>query len=214
MIERGANTELVNNAGFNAFQAVLEQALDKNRYNSKKLAAAYRLLEPDSMDIQVEGRLIKLDNRLMEFLMLNLMMAMFYTRLGDKIVHTGGAFQSADFVKALMPFPDYLLPARRKKQTYISSILSKNEISREGPYNRKLFLRVKHGHYIINPGLSIRIEGEWRNIYDVLSFDMVAHHPVNQDKYYARFDLDSIFQKEIEKFAAAMKEMAAGAESN
>ncbi len=214
LIERGANTELVNNAGFNAFQAVLEQALDKNQYNSKKLAAVYSLLEPDSMDIQVQGRLIKLDNRLMEFLMLNLMMAMFYTRLGDKIVRTGGAFQSADFVKALMPFPDYLLPARRKKQTYISSILSKNEINREGPYNRKLFLRVKHGHYIINPGLSMRIEGEWYNIYDLLSFDMVAHHPVNQDEYYSHFDLDSIFQKEIEQFAEAMKEMAAGAESN
>jgi hypothetical protein len=210
LIERGANTELVNNAGFNAFQGVLEQALDKKQYNSKKLAAVYGLLEPDSMDVQVQGRLIKLDNRLMEFLMLNLMMAMFYTRLGDKIARWHGAFQSADFVEVLSHFPDYLLPARRKKQTYISSILSKNEVNRDGAYNRKLFLRVKHGHYTINPGLSLRIEGDWCNIYDLLSFDMVANLPVEQSRYYSSFDINKIFQQKIERFARKMQEMADG----
>ncbi|BCU05844.1 hypothetical protein [Allochromatium tepidum] len=49
-----------------------------------------------------------------------------------------------------------------------TSILSKNEVSREDRYNRKLFLRLRHGQYLINPRLALRVEGEWRRIYSVL----------------------------------------------
>jgi hypothetical protein len=205
---RGANTELINNAGFNAFLIALEQALDDPKYSSKKLAAVYRLLEPDCLDIQVDERLIKLDKRSMEFLMLNLMMAMFYTRLGDKIARTGGAFQSSDFAQVLAHFPEHVLPARRKKRPYISSILSKNEVSREDKYNRKLFLRVKHGHYIINPGLSLRVEGEWRNIYELLSFGMIAHVHVEQYHHWSDRDFNVMLEQHIERFANNVKTYA------
>jgi len=203
--ERGANTELINNAGFNAFQIALEQALDNPKYSSKKLAAVYRLLEPDCLDIQVDERLIKLDKHAMEFLMLNLMMAMFYTRLGGKIARTWGAFQSSDFAEALAHFPEHVLPARRKKRAYISSILSKNEVSRDDKYNRKLFLRVKHGHYIINPRLSLRMEGEWKNVFELLSFEMIAHVPTDEYAYFGDYDHNASSQKRIEQFANKIK---------
>jgi len=203
--ERGANTELINNAGFNALLIALEQALDNPKYSSKKLAAVYSLLEPDCLDIQVDERLIKLDKRSMEFQMLNLMMAMFYTRLGQKIVRTWGAFQSSDFAEALAHFPEHILPARRKKRPYISSILAKNEVSRDDKYNRKLFLRVKHGHYIINPGLSLRVEGEWRNIYELLSFDMIAYRHVEEKTYWGDYDFNAMNQRRIEEFAEQIK---------
>jgi len=211
LIEQGADTGLVNNAGFNALQIALEQALGNRKYSSGKLAAVYSMLEPDSLDIQVDERLIKLDNRSMEFLMLNLMMAMFYTRLGEKIVRWGGAFQSADFEEALEHFPEHLLPARRKKRTYISSILSKNEVSRDDKYNRKLFLRVKHGHYVINPRLRMRVEGEWRRIYDLLSFDMIAHpfsDPKEREYYWSDLDFNVIHQQQIERFAQRVTNQA------
>jgi hypothetical protein len=203
--ERGANTELINNAGFNALLIALEQALDNPKYSSKKLAAVYRLLEPDCLDIQVDERLIKLDKRSMEFQMLNLMMAMFYTRLGLKIVRTWGAFQSSDFAEVLAHFPEHILPARRKKRPYISSILAKNEVSRDDKYNRKLFLRVKHGHYIINPGLSLRVEGEWRNIYELLSFDMIAYRHEEEKAYWGNYDFNAMNQLRIEQFAEQIK---------
>jgi hypothetical protein len=199
--EQGANTELINNAGFNAFQIALEQALDDPKYSRTKLGAVYRQLEPDCLDIQVDERLIKLDKRSMEFLMLNLMMAMFYARLGIKIIHTwGGAFQSKDFAEAVAYFPKHILPERRKKPAYISSILSKNEVNRDDKYNRKLFLRVKHGHYIINPGLSLRVEGEWLNIYELLSFDMIAYEHEDKRFYWSSSDVNESYQRRIEHF--------------
>jgi len=166
------------------------------------------------MDVQVDGRLIKLDNRRMEFLILNLMLAMFYTRLGEKIIHTVGAFQSADFVEVLARFPSSILPERRKKQAYISSILSKNEIHRDDKYNRKLFFRVKHGHYMINPKLSLRMEGQWRNVYDLLSFDRIADRFFEQEhgSSWDRYDYNEIFRRQVASFGAWIKELASADE--
>ncbi|NKC10752.1 MAG: hypothetical protein GKR94_00660 [Gammaproteobacteria bacterium] len=52
--------------------------------------------------------------------------------------------------------------------------MSKNEVGRDDKYNRRLFLRIKRGHYIVNPELSLRVDDEWQNIYDLLQVDMVS----------------------------------------
>src|SRR5215813_9257663 len=99
LVAMGADTSLINNVGFNAFHIVLEQACIDAHYAARKLAGVYDTLAPLDMVIQVDGRLLKLDKRSMEFLLLNLMIAMFYTRLGDNVVRFGGgAFSSGDFV--------------------------------------------------------------------------------------------------------------------
>ncbi|MCB1719629.1 MAG: hypothetical protein KDK05_31210, partial [Candidatus Competibacteraceae bacterium] len=197
--DMGANTGLINNVGLNAFQIALEQASIDPKYATKKLAAIYEILEPDYMTVQAEGRLIKLDKRLMEFLMLNLMMAMFYTRLGENVVRGGNAFSSGDFVDVLSHFPDTVVPERRKKRAYISNILSKNEVTRDDKYNRKLFRRIKHGQYIINPQLSLWVEDEWRSIYDLLSLDLLAYR-LRDGQSYFYVNIDEHLQKQLEHF--------------
>ena len=199
LVDMGANTGLINNVGLNAFQIALEQASIDPKYATKKLAAIYEILEPDYMTVQAEGRLIKLDKRLMEFLMLNLMMAMFYTRLGENVVRGGNAFSSGDFVDVLSHFPDTVVPERRKKRAYISNILSKNEVTRDDKYNRKLFRRIKHGQYIINPQLSLWVEDEWRSIYDLLSLDLLAYR-LRDGQSYFYVNIDEHLQKQLEHF--------------
>ncbi|MCB1193709.1 MAG: PhoH family protein [Leptospiraceae bacterium] len=184
LIEEGADTNLINNAGLNAFQTSLEQAAKDKAYTQRKLPAIYKLLEPDNITVQTNGRLYQLDNRLMEFLMLNLMIVMFYTNLGNKIIKKGEYFTSGDFAEILKHFPEHILPERRKKRQYISSILSKNEVDRDDKYNRRLFFRMRRGNYIINPKLSLRVEGEWINIYDLLNMDMVDF------EHFKDFDLE------------------------
>ena len=205
LVEMGADTGLVNNVGLNAFQTALEQACLDPDYAEKKLGTVYETLEPQELVIQVGGRLRKLDNHLMEFLMLNLMMTMFYTRLGENVAK-GGAFSSGDFVEVLGHFPDEVVPARRKKRAYISSILAKNEVGRDDPYNRLLFYRVKHGHYIINPKLSVWVEGEWRNIYDLLSLDALGYRRNEEDDAFAdRFN--AFREGQLEQFGALVKRL-------
>jgi len=147
----------------------------------------------------------------MEFLMFNLMIAMFYTRLGENAAKLGGgAFSSADFVETLEHFPNRIVPERRKKRAYISSILSKNEVHRDDKYNRKLFRRIKHGHYIINPKLFVRVEGEWRNIYDLLSLDLLGYRRrETRDFYY--YDPNEYKERELNAFRALVRRLQAEA---
>ncbi len=169
LLDRDADTNRTDANGLNAFQIALERACADERFARRRLPAVYERLAPPSLDIQVDGRLLKLDRRLMEYLLLSIAMVLFYQRLGENYATRRALMSAADIEAILAQFPESIVPARRKKRQYISSILAKNEIDRDDPYNRKLFLRWRRGEYIINPRLSLRIEGEWRRIYEVLS---------------------------------------------
>lgn len=207
LVEMGADTGLVNNAGLNAFQIALEQACVATDFAAGKLEPIYELLKPRDLVVQTGGRLVKLDSGSMEFLLLNLMIAMFYTRLADKVAHAGGGLASGDFVDVLVPFPDAVVPERRKRRAYISSILAKNEVDRDDRYNRRLFRRVRHGHYIIDPDLSFWVEGSWRRAYELLNVDSLGYDrsslhtgSIDDDRYLAFFDAYAL--RQIEQFKA------------
>ncbi|EJI1747224.1 hypothetical protein NDG12_004306 [Salmonella enterica] len=46
--------------------------------------------------------------------------------------------------------------------------MSRHETGRDGPGNWRLFLRINHGKYIINPQLRLRCGEKWVAIYDLL----------------------------------------------
>ncbi len=172
LIKLGANTTLVNSNGLNAFQIAIERSCNDSRFAQIKLPALWDYIIPPSLDIRVDDRLIKIDQHLMEHLMLSIVAVLFYQSLVrnwlkgyPKIV----ALSSSDFEEVVTNFPDSVIPERRKKRSYISSILSKNEATKDGPYNRKLFLRVARGQYLPNPGLALRIDDEWHQMYDLLA---------------------------------------------
>ncbi|SFN10751.1 ankyrin repeat domain-containing protein [Nitrosomonas communis] len=171
LIELGADTEKVDDNGLTPFQIALAQTVRNESYAKKKLADIYEQLEPTSMSIQVDGRLIKLDQHTMEFFMLNLMIAMSYRVMTKKRFYRPAGFSSQDFIDAVQHIPYSILPERRKQRAYLSSILSKNEINKDDKYNRKLFYRVMRGIYVFNPYLALKVEGEWINIYDLLAID-------------------------------------------
>ncbi|MEK7990259.1 MAG: UvrD-helicase domain-containing protein [Thiotrichaceae bacterium] len=170
LLDEGANPELIHNMGLNAFQIALEQAIADEQFARKKLAPVYEKLEPDNIVVQIDERLVSIDNHLMEFTMLNIAISMFYVLFTQKTYHYEVGLTSINFVNLLELFPEHIIPERRKKRPYISSILSKNEVDRDNKYNRKLFKRTKRGHYIINPNLSVRVEGEWKTISELFKF--------------------------------------------
>ncbi|MCL0149351.1 ankyrin repeat domain-containing protein, partial [Klebsiella pneumoniae] len=66
LLEAGANINLTDNAGENAFQIALRRALFDRNYAEKSLSDLYHLLSPDNLSIQADGKLIKIDKRNME----------------------------------------------------------------------------------------------------------------------------------------------------
>lgn len=197
LFDQGADPEKIDDNGLTAFQIALSLADRDEKYASKKLPEIYHLLEPTSMSIQIDGRLIKLDKHHMEFFMLNMMIALFYRALPEKIMHLGGAFSTQDFIDAIQPIPNSILPERRKKRAYLSSILSKNEVDKDDKNNRKLFMRVKRGSYLFNPNLSIKVEGEWVNIYELLSIDKLALRHKQQQQWW-NIDVNEHLAKVLE----------------
>jgi len=179
LLEAGADRNAVDNWGQNALQIALAEAYCVEHFAQLHLGTLYPLLAPPSLKVRVDGRMVKLDSHLMEFFIMQSMLAIFPRIMRYKATNwyystPKPAFESGDFFYAVDAFPEYVLPARRKKRAYISSILSKNEYYRDAPYNRRLFLRVEHGQYILNPLMDLFVNDRWTNVYELLGVDFDA----------------------------------------
>lgn len=71
--------------------------------------------------------------------------------------------------------PDNIVPRYRKKRTYISGLLSKNESDSQNPYCKKLFRSERQGWYVLNPKLSVQHSEKWVDIYPYAGIDLIAH---------------------------------------
>ncbi|MCV5856921.1 hypothetical protein OFN53_40500, partial [Escherichia coli] len=78
----GADPSLTGNDGLAAYHYVLSAAVSSSRYAHQKSAQLYTLLKPESLSLQVDGQLIKLDHQQMAMFLVILMQALFYTHLG------------------------------------------------------------------------------------------------------------------------------------
>jgi hypothetical protein len=208
LFELGADTEKVDGNGLTAFQIALAQSDRSDAYAKKKLADIYELLEPTSMSIQVDGRLVKLDKNSMEFFMLNLMIALFYRVMPKKMTYRLDGFATQDFIDAVRHIPGSVLPERRKQRAYLSSILSKNEVSKDDRHNRKLFYRMRHGAYIFNPNLALKVEDEWVNIYDLLAIDRLAPAHRVKENWWHR-DYNELAEQRMDAIKESLKKLIA-----
>ncbi|MCW5607700.1 MAG: hypothetical protein KIT26_06495 [Nitrosomonas sp.] len=89
----------------------------------------------------------------------------------EKIFFHPAGFSSQDIIDAVCNTCPMAFRLNGKQCAYLSSILSKNEINKDDRYNRKLFYRVMRGIYVFNPGLALKVESNWINIYDLLAID-------------------------------------------
>lgn len=163
LLEKGANAGLTDNLGRTAFQIILQKALLDKAFAQQKLGLFYAILPPGPLELQFDQKLIKLDAKHLEFFLVHAMIA-----TAHQAHRKNSAFTVDDFLGPFTHFPERIIPERRKRRAYISSLLSKNEVLREGPYNRKLFQRLKRGFYVLNPRLFIRINQEWHNLSQFL----------------------------------------------
>jgi hypothetical protein len=52
------------------------------------------------------------------------------------------------------------------------------------------------------------VEGEWRNIYELLSFDMIAYAHEEKSVHWGVSDVNAMNQLQIERFANKIKHYA------
>ena len=116
-----------------------------------------------------------------------------------------------DFADVVQHFSESVVPERLKQRADVSSTLSKKEVSREGPPNRKLFLRMRYAQYLINPQLALRVEGEWRRIYDLLSLERLAWELQDPVVWAGQvFDIHERRQVAIDGLRTQIKDLSTG----
>lgn len=199
----GADRDLIANNGLNAWQMYLGKQLMANTIHEKDVAKCYGWLAPASTSIQIDGRLEKLDEHTMYNFLLNVFISLWYQYLPEKLFLTN-AFTAAELCQMLAKFPDSVLPPMKKKQTYISRYLSANECNRDGAgTNKKLFFRIKRGHYILNPALKFKIDDQWLTLIERLDPDQWTINDsfiTKRDNFHYRFPVSNFHRERVEQY--------------
>ena len=187
LIKNGAKTNLTDNFGRNALQLALLKAELDPAFKQKVVNKFYSTLKIESIRVKIDNKLLKIDNHQAEFLMLNFMISTLRTKIiagtTKRSRFEGGeipVYQTQDYLDFYEGLSSHVVADYRKVRSYLSSILSKNEVNREDKYNKKLFIRIQQGMYLPNPLLEILVGEEWINIYDLIDMDDIEQ---NHAKY-------------------------------
>lgn len=168
LLKLGAKTELVDSLGKNALQNALLQTCFLSDYAKNKLGTIYPLVVTESTNVKIDNHLVKINNHKTEYLLLSLLIAIQRELISKDDYEKAYGFTAGEIAEIFESYPENALPEYRKSQKYISAVLSRNEITREIPYNKKLFLRLERGFYVINPELEIQVNNMWINVYELM----------------------------------------------
>ena len=177
LLERGADMTAVDHLGRNALHWAMATALRDEAYARGPFGTVYQLVAPGCIDVMAGERLVRIDARQSEYLMLQTMWVLFKSCFGSADASDRGAFDAGMLLGAYERMPAAVLPPERRKRSFISGVLARNEVDRDYAYNRRLFKRVATGFYQLNPTLSVRRRGhdggdEWVPIFSALNLPL------------------------------------------
>jgi len=177
LLARGANLETTDQYGYNALHYAMSAAFHDAKFARGQFAALYELLAPPSIDINTGERLVRIDRHLSEYFLFQTLWVLFKSRFTHPIRSPNAAFETKAILEAWQNMPANVVYPERNKRQYLSSVLARNEVTRDYAYNRALFLRVAQGWYQFNPQLSVRRrQGEeeiWQPAFAALNLPLI-----------------------------------------
>ncbi|HWR90424.1 MAG TPA: UvrD-helicase domain-containing protein, partial [Dissulfurispiraceae bacterium] len=174
LLRAGADAELTDNCGITAWQGALQRAARDEHFAASLFPAVHEMLAPSNVSVKIDDRLIKIDRSQGEFLLFHIFFVLLHRRINHQLPEDI-PLTAVILSDVTAKLPDSIVPAYRKKRTYISSLLSKNEVESTNPYCRKLFRRRRTGRYILNPRLAVRLKEEWADIYRLAGLELLSH---------------------------------------
>jgi hypothetical protein len=125
------------------------------------------------VSLRLDEQLLKIDAHRTEYVLFQLMNALLREHLCTPS-GWGDGMRSRDLLVLAERLPaDALRPDRRRRE-YLNGVLARNELGASYPYNRRLFLRVGHGRYVLNPGLALRRGEGWVPVYEAMGLRAMA----------------------------------------
>ncbi|MBI5504520.1 MAG: AAA family ATPase [Deltaproteobacteria bacterium] len=175
LLERGAARELEDEFGHVSWHVAVNRAMEDAAFAKGPLAALFDLLAPATIDVQTQGRLVRLERHQGEYWLLTLMLAGLKSQWSLCASREQGAhrFSRGFFAEQLHAtlecLPQHLWKDKRRKRSYVSQVLARGEIESSYRPARQLWARAELGHYIPNPAMQVRRGDGWIPVYDALN---------------------------------------------
>jgi hypothetical protein len=185
LLARGADPDRTDHLGRNALHWAMLEAFEDAEFATGPFPALYALIAPAAVDVMSGQRLVRIDRHLSEYFLFQTLWALFKSRFALVTGRGLAAFDVAAILDAWRHLPSSVLRPERNRRPHLSSLLARNEVDRDYPYNRRLFSRVGYGCYQFNPALFVRRRGasgeSWLPIWEALNlrFVMEAADPLH-----------------------------------
>lgn len=172
---RGADPELCDEFGHTAWQQAISRAMEEPAFAKAALAPLFDRLAPAVLDVQTEGRLVRLERHQGEYWVLTLMLAGLKTQWSLCAAREQGHYKfsqgyfAEQLHQVLDSLPPHLWQPKRRKRSYINQVLARGEVDSSYQPARRLWTRAGHGHYLPNPAMQLRRDEGWVAVYEALN---------------------------------------------
>ncbi len=155
----------------------------------------WQLLAPASVEVLVDEKLQQVGREQGEYFVFHcLLERLFLSKVRVEVGLTG--VRAPQLVDGIAAWPEVVVRDFRRKRPSVSALLSSNEVVASGR-TRRLFLRMQHGSYVLNPALSLRVgDGEherWAPVSEVINSSL-------------RVLPASVFQTQFDRFLDSLKQ--------
>lgn len=180
LLARGANPLLEDEFGHTPWLSALNRATEDAEFARQSIAPLFERIAPPVLDVQTDGRLVRLERHQGEYWVLSLMLAGFKTRCSTCVRRTLQPYKyrqgyfADELNDTLTCLPEHLWQAKRRKRSYVNQVLARAEALSAYQPARRLWVRTVNGHYLPNPLMQLRTHAaidapSWRPVYDVLN---------------------------------------------
>ncbi|QJD67600.1 AAA family ATPase [Xanthomonas campestris pv. badrii] len=184
LIERGADIAARDMFGHTAQLQALARAARESDYAAGPFEAVWQRVAAPFIDLEIDGRLVRLHQQQGEYLPLQLMLAGLKT-LASHVFNMPGAdvrrlrgFDAAYLMRNIESMPHAVWREDRRKRVYFNAVLARAEVDSDYRPARRLWLRMRNGHYLPNPAMRLRVhdangQQTWQPIYVVLNLPAI-----------------------------------------
>ncbi|MFN8867641.1 MAG: AAA family ATPase [Pseudomonadota bacterium] len=179
LLAKGADPARRDEFGHTAWDHAVNRAMREAAFAGSGLPALFDLLAPPALDVQTDGRLVRLERHQGEYWLLTLMLAGLKTQWSQCVTrrlepyrYLSGYFAD-QLHDVLQQLPLWLWPEARAKRTYVNQVLARAEVNSSYQPARRLWVRTKNGHYFPNPAMQLRAGEGWQPVYERMALTWI-----------------------------------------
>jgi hypothetical protein len=179
LLAKGAEPERRDEFGHSAWDHAVGRAMREAAFAGSGLPALFDLLAPPALDVQTEGRLVRLERHQGEYWVLTLMLAGLKTQWSQCVTRRQepykvlAGFFADQLHDVLQELPAWLWPEPRRKRSYVNQVLARAEVHSSYQPARRLWVRTRNGHYFPNPQMQLRVGDGWQPVYERLALQWI-----------------------------------------